>query len=92
MELHFGMIRDKDGIRAGLAESRASNRQLAICYTSANKLIVKICTVADMSPSPANGTLVTVSTPREDGSLEKTTVMLDDIESIYPINDFPSEG
>jgi hypothetical protein len=91
MELHFGMIRDKEGIRAGLAESRASNRQLAICYTSSNKLLVKICTVADLSPANGEG-LVILNTQREDGSLEKMTVILDDIESIYPINDFPSQA
>lgn len=91
MELHFGMIRDKEAIQEGLAESRSSNRQLAICYNSADKLLVKICTVADLSTT-SDGTLVTVSTPRADGSLETMAVRLDDIESIYPINDFPSEG
>jgi hypothetical protein len=90
MELHFGMIRDKEGIRAGLADSRASNRQLAICYTSANKLLVKICTVADLPPTDGRG-LVTLKSQGEDGRLENLTVMLDDIESIYPINDFPSQ-
>lgn len=88
MELHFGMIRDKRAIRQGLLESRSSHRQLAICYNLKDKLLVKICTVLDVTAGK-DGTLVTLQTQRADGTAESMTVMLDCIESIYPINDFP---
>ncbi|HEX8039819.1 MAG TPA: hypothetical protein VF490_11750 [Chryseosolibacter sp.] len=87
MELHFGMIRDKGGIYSGLAESQSTNRQLAICYNSKDKLLVKICTVASLSKT-RDGVRVTLNTQGDDGSPEPVTVMLEQIESIYPINEF----
>lgn len=87
MELHFGMISDRDAIYSGLVESKSLNRQLAICHNSNGKLLVKICTVAEIEHSN-QGTIVVLHTPKApDG--EHITVKLDDIESIYPINDFP---
>ena len=91
MELHFGMIRDKEEIQAGLAESQLSNRQLAICFNRGDKLLVKICTVTDIVHTDG-GTFVTLSAQLDDGSLETTRLPLDDIESIYQINDFPADA
>ncbi len=87
MELHFGMIRDKDGIYSGLAESRSTNRLLAICYNSKDQLLVKICTVAGIQKEK-DGLVVTLNTQADDGSAQSIVVMLDHIESIYPINEF----
>ena len=87
MELHFGMIRDKDGIYSGLADSQSTNRQLAICYNSREKLLVKICTVASLEKT-IDGVRVTLNTQGDQGSPEPVTVTLDQIESIYPINEF----
>ena len=51
MELHFGMISDRDAIYSGLVESKSLNRQLAICHNSNGKLLVKICTVVEIEPT-----------------------------------------
>lgn len=83
MEVHFGVIRDKPGIYEGLLQSQSSNHQLAVCYNSDGKLIVKICAVKDIV-SANDGTMVLL---HHDPSGE-STVMLDQIESIYPIRDF----
>lgn len=87
MELHFGMIRDKDGIYAGLIQSQSFNRQLAICYKSEGKLLVKICSVARVEQ--AKDTVMTTVVPQPEGPGSKPiTLLLEDIESIYPIHAF----
>lgn len=87
MELHFGMIRDKDGIYSGLAGSQSTNRQLAVCYNNRDKLLVNICTVTSVEKRK-DGIRVTLNMQGEDGLPEQVTVMLEHIESIYPINEF----
>ncbi|MEX2232435.1 MAG: hypothetical protein WD824_09760 [Cyclobacteriaceae bacterium] len=87
MEVHFGVIRDKPGIFAGLLQSKSLNRQLAVCYSSEGKLIVKISTVMEIFGGPDGGSVILRSQPENPGS--ETTVKMDRIESIYPIRDFP---
>jgi len=83
-EIHFGVIRDKKGIHAGLLQSKASNRQLAICYTSEGKLLVKICTVMDIKKDGSG----IILRSQADGPAGEITITMDHIESIYPIRDF----
>jgi hypothetical protein len=85
-EVHVGVIRDKQGIYAGLLQSHSSNHQLAVCYNSEGKLIVKICTVMNIMGGKADGTVILRSQP--DDANSEITIKLDDIESIYPIRDF----
>jgi hypothetical protein len=85
MEIKVGLIRDKQGIYEGLLQSKSMNRQLAVCYSSEGKLIVKISVVKDMLKEGEHTTVVLVS-PIEEHT--ETLVPLDHIESIYPIRDF----
>ena len=85
MEIHFGVVRDKQGIHASLVESRKQHRQLAVCYSSEGKLIVKICVVKEIE-TRADGTWITVLASDDDNS--ETQIHLDHIQSTYPIRDF----
>lgn len=85
------MIRDKRAIHEGLLESQSSHRQLAVCYNNKDKLLVKICTVVDVREEDS-GTSVTLKMQGDDGAFESMIVMLDRIESIYPISDFPADA
>lgn len=84
MEINVGLIRDKDGIYSGLLQSQSMNQQLAVCYRSEGKLIVKICVVKELNRE--NDPTVTVVSPDETHT--ETVVLLDHIESIYPIREF----
>lgn len=85
MEIHFGVVRDKQGIHSSLLQSQAHHRQLAVCYSSEGKLIVKICVVKDIEKRN-DGTWVTLLSPDDNDS--ETRILLDHIQSIYPIRDF----
>ena len=85
IEIHFGVIRDKQGIHSALVQSRSHHRQLAVCYSSEGKLIVKICIVKDIDKRK-DGTWVTLLSP--DDNNNETNIPLDHIQSIYPIRDF----
>lgn len=85
MEVNVGVIRDKPGIYTGLWQSQSSNQQLAICYNSESKLIVKICTVKEIVKE-GDETNVTITCPDNDKA--ETTIPFDSIVSIYPIRDF----
>lgn len=85
MEIHFGIIRDKQGIYTGLLESRSRHRQLAVCFKADSKLIVKISMVKRIDRRK-DGTWVTLISP-DDGDNE-ITILVDDIQSIYPIRAF----
>lgn len=86
MEIQMGVIRDRPGIYAGLLQSLSLARQLAVCYNSDGKLIVKICTVVGIS-GENDKRMVALRTDPENPSTE-TVVPLNLIESIYPIRDF----
>lgn len=86
MEVHYGVIRDKQGIHAGLLQSKSLNNQLAICYNSEGKLIVKICSVIDVVDGKDGKQAVLRSEPENAES--ELVVLLDHIQSIYPIRDF----
>ena len=86
MEIHMGVIRDKRGIYAGLLQSLSTAHQLAVCYNSEGKLIVKICTVMDIAGDKDTGSVRLRTIPIDPAS--ETIVSLDHIESIYPIRDF----
>lgn len=83
--VHAGVIRDKRGIYLGLLKSKSENRQLAICYNSDGKLIVKICVVKDIVGEGSTGTVMLVSP--DDPNVE-TSIPVEYIQSIYPIRDF----
>ena len=83
--VHVGVIRDKPGIYLGLIKSKSENRQLAVCYNSDGKLIVKICVVKNIVGDRNNGT-VTLASP--DDPLAETSIPVAHIQSIYPIRDF----
>ena len=87
MEIHLGVIRDKPGIYSALLESQSTKRQLAVCFNSDGKLLVKICTVSDMEHIENAGVKVTL-TSNMDGKDNEITIELDHIQSIYPIRDF----
>ncbi|MGC1240743.1 MAG: hypothetical protein WA874_04100 [Chryseosolibacter sp.] len=89
MEVHFGFIRDKQRIHAGLMNSKSSNHQVAICYSSEGKLLVKICTVVDVT-SDAQGATVTLRTQQDDPATE-LRIPVDQIQSIYTIRDFDKD-
>lgn len=84
-EVNVGVIRDKQGIYLGLLKSKSLNRQLAVCFNSSGKLIVKICIVREIIRDKKAST-VTVASP-DDAHVE-TSIPLDNIQSIYPIRDF----
>lgn len=86
MEVHFGVIRDKKEISSALLTSQTMNRQLAVCYNSDGKLLVKICTVGRII-GKKDGVRVVLKLLGEDegGGL---TISFDQIQSIYPIRDF----
>jgi len=86
MEIQLGVIRDKQGIYAGLLRSQTMAHQLAVCYNSDGKLIVKICNVIDIAGKKDEAT-ITLRTRPEDPATEMI-ISLNDIESIYPIRDF----
>ena len=85
MEIHLGVIRDKQGIYSALLQSQSTKRQLAVCFNSDGKLLVKICTVTDMVRRK-DGISVTLKSQTEEDS--ETTILLEHIKSIYPIRDF----
>jgi hypothetical protein len=86
MEVHFGVIRDKQAIHAALLESKSLNRQLAVCFNSEGKLVVKICTVIDVVNGD-DGTSVILRAHTEEHNSE-FALRLSSIQSIYPIRDF----
>ena len=90
MELQFGVIREKEAIHAALLQGKIHNRHLAVCFNSDGKLIVRICTVVDILEDD-NGTKVIL---RSTSSEKETdfTLLLANIQSIYPIRDFSVEG
>jgi len=85
MELNVGVIRDKPGIYSGLWQSRSTNQQLAICYNSGGKLLVKICTVKEINGTDKDAMVTLVGPDEESAEVE---IPLDSILSIYPIRDF----
>jgi hypothetical protein len=87
MELHFEVIRGKDAIYAELLQSKSMGYQLAICYHSGENLIVKICNVSDVVPG-ADGFQVNLR-PESTEDVSNNIIPLDQIESIYPIHEFP---
>lgn len=89
MELHFGVIRNKQAIHAVLEESRANDRHLAVCFNSEGKLIVKICTVVDILDDNV-ATRVILRSQSGDGDSD-FSLLLSNIQSIYPIRDFKVE-
>lgn len=89
MELHFGVIRDKQAIHAALQQSKDHNRHLAVCFNSEGKLIVKICTVVDIADKGATTVLLRSQSDSENCDF---SVLLSNIQSIYPIRDFTVEG
>ena len=89
MELHFGVIRDKEAIHAALKQSKFHNRHLAVCFNSEGKLLVRICTVIDIQDDKG-GPCVTLRSQTE-GKDTNFTLLLANIQSIYPIRDFSVE-
>jgi len=85
MDIHFGLIRDKHGILAALEDSLSRQRQLAVCFNSDGKLIVKITTVKDIR-NRKDGSWVTLFSP--DDHNREFSIPVDHIQSIYPIRDF----
>jgi hypothetical protein len=85
MELHFEVIRGRDAIHAELLQSKSAGYQLAICYHSGENLIVKICNVSDVVPG-LDGLLVNLG---PESNAAENVIPLDQIESIYPIHEFP---
>ena len=85
MEINEGVIRDQQGIYAGLLQSQRLHRQLAVCYNSDGKLLVKISMVKDITRSK-EGMLVTLGSPDE--TRLETIIPFEHIQSIYPIRDF----
>lgn len=84
-DVNVGLIRDPEGIYNGLQESREGNRQLAVCYNAEDKLMVKICIVAELLHE--NGK-VTVVLGSSDEPPDSFSVPLEHIQSIYLIKDF----
>jgi len=85
MDVHLGVIRDKQGIYSALLKSQSLHRQLAVCYNHEGKLIVKICTVKEIERTGEGSTVTFVS---QDDATSETRVPLDQIQSIYSIRDF----
>jgi len=92
MELHFGVIRDKQEIRATLLQSRSVNRQLAICYNDDGKLIVKICTVVDITEHKEDEDVVVTLRSQSGENKNEFSVPLSGLQSIYPIRNFKFEN
>ena len=86
MELHFGVIREKEAMHAALHQSKLHNRYLAVCFNSEGKLIVRICTVINIEEEK-NGTRVTLRSQTDEKDTD-FTLLLSNIQSIYPIRDF----
>jgi hypothetical protein len=86
MELHFEVIRDKEAIYAELLQGQSLGYQLAICYNSDGKLIVKICIVTNIAMG-IDGIVITLRGHPNDAATE-VKVALNSIESIYPIHPF----
>lgn len=84
MEIHFGLVRDKQRIYSGLTQSQSQSRQLAVCFNSEGKLLVQIAVVTDIQKC-ADGTWITLTSP--DNSTH-TRVLLEHVQSIYPIRNF----
>ena len=84
MEIHFGLVRDKQRIYSGLTHSQSHNRQLAVCYNSDGKLIVKIAVVKMIEKSD-DGTWITLISPDDN---TETRLLLEHVQSIYPIRNF----
>lgn len=87
IDLNLGVIRDKQGIYSGLIQSQSLNQQLAVCYNSDGKLIVKIAVVTRIIPTK-DGITVALASP--DDARVEMVIPLDHIESIYPIRNFMS--
>jgi len=87
MDVHLGVIRDKQGIYSALLQSQSLRRQLAVCYSNQGQLIVKICTVKEIERTGEGSTVTFVSL---DEASSEARVPLDQIQSIYPIRDFIS--
>lgn len=88
MEIHLGVVRDKEGIYSALLQSQSMNRQLAVCFKHDGKLLVKICTVMDIV-GDKDRLKVILKSHGEDKERE-TTIPLNRIQSIYPIREFLS--
>lgn len=88
MEVRSGVIRDKQGIHAGLLQCKSSNNQLAVCYSSDGKLLVKICYVMDV---PAGGDGPTTMRLDPNDQATEFKVRVEDIQSIYPIREFEKD-
>lgn len=86
MEVHFGVIRDREGISSALVNSQTFHRQLAVCYKSDGKLLVKICTVGRIM-GKRDGVRVVLKPSREEEG-DEITIAVDQIQSIYPIRGF----
>lgn len=86
MDVHFGVIRDKQAISSALINSQTMKRQLAVCYKSEGKLLVKICTVGRIIGKRDGVRVVLKSAGEEEG--DDLTIPFDHIQSIYPIRDF----
>ena len=85
MDIKEGVIRDRDSIYSGLLHSQSLNHQLAVCYNSDGKLLVKISVVKNISRGK-NGLEVTLVSPGE--VQPETVIPLENIQSIYLISDF----
>ena len=90
MEVHFGVIRDKQAIHAGLGQSKSQNHQLAICYNNDGVLTVKICSVVDIVHDQSGTRVILRQQP--DQPQTEFTIPFDHIQSIYPIREFDSAG
>jgi hypothetical protein len=86
MDIHLGVIRDRQGIYTALLQSQSTNRQLAVCFNSEGKLLVKICTIVNVFANKDGVSVVLRS--NADEKQPETTILIDQIQSIYPIRDF----
>jgi hypothetical protein len=84
-QVNLGVIRDKQAIYLVLLKSKSLHRQLAVCFNSDGKLIVKICIVKQIIRDNKGSTVRVVS---PDDTHTETAIPLDHIQSIYPILDF----
>lgn len=86
MQLHFGFIRDKQAIHAALLQSKTLGRQLAICYASEGKLIVKVGNIMDLTRGKEGERVILRSKSEQPDS--EFSILLDHIQSVYPIREF----
>lgn len=90
MQLHFGVISGKAAIRAALLRSKGRNRQLAVCYASGGKLLVKIGCIMELLEGRDGGRAILRSKSEE--SATEFSIPLDHIRSVYPIREFESKA